>query len=160
MAPLLGDEYMSRGVYMEEEPCAHCRRGVYQGNAVWNDGLPYHQGCWKRHLSNQIEILEKKGRLGKITNAEAKLLEDFYFLHDRERKAPKMPDIDKSVNLEFPIFKGNTKLALSHTPDMKKLTTEQSKDNLYSASTEEDKKQTLISDGKQEKRLGLKIGLN
>lgn len=67
---------MSSGHDLEQLPCAYCHRTVVDVDALWSEGLAYHNHCYKLSLSNEIKQYQKKVDLGSITMSEANRMQE------------------------------------------------------------------------------------
>lgn len=99
---------MSKGTSPQGRKCAFCGRNVYDVDAVWEYGQPYHDDCYKQYLAKQIGVLEKKMNRGTLSMVEAKELMDLTGLYEKIRVAPPTIAVSKNMLPNTPQFNGNT----------------------------------------------------
>ena len=102
-----------QGHDISQIPCTYCHRNVNDIDAVWCEGVPYHDQCHKLSISNELKSYQKKVSLGTITLAESKRVSELEGLLNLIRdsdKRPSRPSVFKSNLLSrsgMPVFFSN-----------------------------------------------------
>lgn len=90
-------------------PCTYCHRNASEIDAIWDDGLPYHDSCYKLSLSNELKQYQKKVSLGTITLSESNRMNDLQSTFNLIRDYNKRPTIlIKSKRSELITRSGNS----------------------------------------------------
>ena len=93
---------MSNGHDPTQLPCAYCKRNVVDTNALWDEGLAYHDNCYKLYLSNEIKQYQKKITLGTITLTESNRMQEIQgilnIIRENSKKV-RLPGKTKSRNI-------------------------------------------------------------
>ena len=79
-------------------PCCFCHKNVVDVDAIWSEGLCYHDHCFKLSLSTEIKGYEKKLSLGSITMVEMNRMQELQSLLNiiREKRRTVQPAKTKS----------------------------------------------------------------
>lgn len=67
---------------MQSIICVFCRKDVSISETVINEGMTYHEHCFKLELSGNLSRYNKKAELGTLTLSEANYIKDLNYLRD------------------------------------------------------------------------------
>lgn len=102
---------MAIGHDLTQIPCCFCHKPVVDIDALWSEGLCYHDHCYKLSLATEIKTYEKKLSLGSITMVEMNRMQELQNLLNIIRA--KKPSVAPSKVRSKLLTRSNTAIFLS-----------------------------------------------